>query len=112
MTKSILTIVAALLIGLSACTDKNTSNHLVEKRIIQKIEVAGMGMLENLNIESIEKINDSTFKGIHTFTNPIFKKDVRVTKIYYFTPELDSITGDDKVTTEMKSEGEWVAMKF
>ena len=38
---------------------------------MQKIEVAGMGMLKDVNIESIEKVNDTTYKGVHSFANPI-----------------------------------------
>lgn len=109
MKKTILTIAIALLIGLSACTESITN--IVKKRIIQSIEVSGMGMLENLEIESIEKISDSTYKGVHTFFNPVFKTDVRVTNVYTF--RNDSIINKESgAKTQMLSEGEWVNMKY
>ena len=56
----------------SSCgNNKSDSDSLVKKRIMQKIEVAGMGMLKDINIESIEKVNDTTYKGVHSFANPI-----------------------------------------
>ena len=61
-----------LVVLLTSCGDnKSNSDSLVKKRIMQKIEVAGMGMLKDINIESIEKVNDTTFKGVHSFANPI-----------------------------------------
>ena len=65
-------------------------------------------MLKDIKIESIEKLNDSTYKGVHSFSNPMFDKEVRVTKNYSFTSDLDSITKSESIKTEMKSEGEWV----
>ena len=97
----------------SSCgNNKSDSDSLVKKRIMQKIEVAGMGMLKNINIESIEKVNDTTYKGVHSFANPILDNEVRMTKNYFFTIDLDSITGDEQLKSEMKSEGEWVEVKF
>ena len=61
-----------LVVLLTSCGDnKSNSDSLVKKRIMQKIEVAGMGMLKDINIESIEKVNDTTYKGVHSFANPI-----------------------------------------
>jgi len=61
-----------LVVLLTSCGDnKSNSDSLVKKRIMQKIEVAGMGMLKDVNIESIEKVNDTTYKGVHSFANPI-----------------------------------------
>ena len=89
-------------------TDKNT---LVRKRIIQKIETDGMGMIKEIEIESIKKINDSIYKGIYHFQNPMFNKEVRVTQNYIFTHNLDSIKKNNLLKTEIKSEGEWVEIK-
>ena len=97
----------------SSCgNNKSDSDSLVKKRIMQKIEVAGMGMLKDINIESIEKVNDTTYKGVHSFANPILDNEVRMTKNYFFTIDLDSITGDEQLKSEMKSEGEWIEVKF
>ena len=97
----------------SSCgNNKSDSDSLVKKRIMQKIEVAGMGMLKDINIESIEKVNDTTYKGVHNFANPILDNEVRLTKNYFFTIDLDSITGDEQLKSEMKSEGEWIEVKF
>ena len=102
-----------LVVLLTSCGDnKSNSDSLVKKRIMQKIEVAGMGMLKDINIESIEKVNDTTYKGVHSFANPILDNEVRMTKNYFFTIDLDSITGDEQLKSEMKSEGEWVEVKF
>jgi len=98
--------------------DKNfseTSNakiDLIQKKIFQKIEVNGLGMLKDLKIESVEKINDSVFKGTHTFLNPFVDKEMRVTKNYTFSPELDTIVNTKDLKTEMKSQGEWVDSGF
>lgn len=81
---------------------------LVRKKIIQKIETSGMGMIKDLKIESIKKLNDSTYQGIHNFFNKMFEKEIRVTEIYSFTIDLDNITKNKNVKTEMKSENEWV----
>ena len=110
--------VFAFAIGLISCSTNESSSNLsngealVKKRIIQKIETAGMGMLENLEIETIDKINDSTYKGVHSFTNPMVGKEIRVTREYSFTADLDSITKAKKLKTEMKSAGEWVDAGF
>ena len=105
-----------LTILLISCGDNKSNSDsgdsLVKKRIKQKIEVAGMGMLKDINIESIEKVNDTTYKGIHSFANPILDNEVRLTKNYFFTIDLDSITGDEQLKSEMKSEGEWIEVKF
>jgi hypothetical protein len=85
---------------------------MVTKRIIQKIESDGMGMIKDLKIEIVEKLNDTTFKGVHSFNNPMFDKEVRVTRNYTFTTDLDSITNKKDIKTEMKSEGEWVKTGF
>ena len=42
----------------------------------------------------------------------MFDKEVRVTRNYTFTADLDSITKKEDVKTEMKSEGEWVKTGF
>ena len=117
MKKFKLLIVSISLIVLFTSCGDNKSNSdsgdsLVKKRIKQKIEVAGMGMLKDIKIESIEKVNDTTYKGVHSFANPILDNKVRMTKNYFFTIDLDSITGDEQLKSEMKSEGEWVEVKF
>ena len=99
-----------------SCVEKkvtvNSTDELVKKRIIQKIEVAGMGFVKNLNFESLAKVNDTTYTGIHSFTNSFIKKDVRVSRNYIFTSDLDSIIKAIDLKTEMKSQGEWVDAKL
>ena len=46
-----------------------------------------MGMLKNINIESIEKVNDTTYKGVHSFTNTFLDNEVRITRNYFFTAD-------------------------
>lgn len=96
----------------SCSNEKSDSNSLVKKRIIQKIETDAMGMIKDLKIVNIEKLNDTTFRGIHTFSNPMFNKEVRITRNYIFTIDLDSITKKEDIKTEMKSEGKWVKTGF
>ncbi|QDP47325.1 MAG: hypothetical protein Unbinned4388contig1000_44 [Prokaryotic dsDNA virus sp.] len=108
-------VVFALVIGfglVSCGNNESNRDALVRKRIIQKIEMDGMGMLKDLKIESVNKLNDSTYKGVHSFSNPIFNKEIRVTRNYTFTADLDSITKKEGVKTEVKSEGEWVETGF
>ncbi len=99
--------------GAVSCSgNKLEGDSLVRKRIIQKIDTDGMGMLKDIEIEKIEKINDSTYKGVHSFYNPMFDKDIRLTREYTFTADLDSITKKEDIKSEMKSEGEWVETGF
>ena len=113
MNFKLIVFALAISFSLGSCSgNKSDGDSLVRKRIIQKIETDGMGMLKELKIESIEKLNDSTYKGIHSFSNPMIDKKVRVTRNYIFTTDLDSITNNEGVKTEMKSEGEWVETGF
>ena len=108
-------VIKALVLGLilSSCNSSSSNDTLVERRIIQQIESDAWGMnIPNLKIESIEQVNDSTFKGVHSFSNPMFDRDVRVTRNYFFTADLDSITNKEELKTEIKSEGEWVETGF
>ena len=105
--------VVVLVFSLYSCGgNESNSESLVKKRIIQKIESDGMGVIKDLKIESVEKLNDTIFKGVHSFTNPMFDKEVRITRNYTFTTDLDSITNKIDIKTEMKSEGEWVKTVF
>jgi len=45
---------------------------------------------------------------MHSCTHPLLNKEIRITRNYFFTADLDSITGDEELKYEMKSEGEWV----
>jgi hypothetical protein len=86
---------------------------LVKKRIIQKIESDALGiMITDLRIESIEKVNDSTYKAKHSFSNPFFNRKVRLTRNYIFTADLDSIIAKVDLKSEMMSEGEWIEFGF
>ncbi len=108
-------LLLAIFVGflLVSCTGKKpNSDSLVKKRIIQKIEINARGLIKELKIESIDTVNDSTFKGVHTFFNPIFDKSIRVTENYFFTTDLDSIKSEEHLKTEMKSAGEWVDTGF
>ena len=40
-------------------------------------------MLKDINIESIEKVNDTTYKGVHSFANPILDNEVGLQKITF-----------------------------
>jgi hypothetical protein len=105
MKKSLFSL--ALLFLLFSCGEANP-NAEFEKKIYQKIDVAGMGMLEDLKIQSVEKVNDTTYKATHTFTNPMMKKEMRISRNYFFTQDGSSISDYEDLTVEMKSQGEWV----
>ena len=100
-------------VGLSSCgLNDSSEDALVKKRIIQKVEVEGMGMLKDVKMESVEKLDELTYKGVHSFYNPLFDKEIRVTRIYLFSEDLQNITKKENVKIEMKSEGEWVKADF
>ena len=51
-------------------------------------------MLKDLNIESTQKVNDTTDQGMYSFKHPFLDfKDLRLNRNYFFTANLDSITG-------------------
>lgn len=112
-------IILLSLLILSSCNSNQTvkpdeSNLLsqVEKKIYQNVDVAGMGMLENLIIESVEQIDSVTFQAAHSFMNPMLEREMRITNKYTLTIGLDSIINKEDVKMEMKSEGEWVDFNF
>jgi len=109
MKKSLFSL--ALLFLLFSCGEANP-NAEFEKKIYQKIDVAGMGMLEDLKIQSVEKVNDTTYKATHTFTNPMLDKEMRISRSYFFTLDGSSIIDYEDITVEMKSQGEWVKAGF
>lgn len=95
---------------LTSCVDNSDS--LVKKKIMQRIQITGLGMLKDLKIESIQKVNDTTYTGVHSFKHPFLDlKDLRLTRNYFFTADLDSIKGYEVLKKEMKSEGEWVEVE-
>jgi len=96
---------------LSSCEEPNP-NAEFEKKIFQYIDVNGMGMLEDLKIQDIEKVNDTTFKATHTFTNPLFNKEMRITRNYFFSEDGSSVNDYEEISTEMKSKGEWIKSNF
>ena len=49
-------------------------------------------MLKDLKIESIQKVNDTTYH-IHSFKHPFLDLKDQTTRNYFFTANLDSITG-------------------
>ena len=87
--------------------EKSNVKSIVEKRITQKIYIDAMDMIKDLKIINVNKVNDTTYKAIYTFINKIVNKEIRVTRNYTFTINLDSITNEEDLKTEMKSKGEW-----
>ena len=79
---------------------------------MQEVETSGMGMIENINVDSISVINDSTCFARHSFLNKAINKEVRVLNKYSFNKGLKDLKNKEEVKTEMKSEGEWVEMNF
>ena len=100
-----------IFITLFSCTQQSESdrnNNLVEKRIKQKIEADGLGMIKINTFSLDKKINDSVFQATHSFNNPMIEKEMNIVKHYTFNTSLDSIVSDEDISTQMMSEGEWV----
>ena len=70
----------------------------------------GMGMLQNLKMESVSEIDGTTFEAVHTFTNPVMKRNMRITRKYYLNSSLDSVIKKEDIKTEMETEGEFKEM--
>jgi Tfp pilus assembly protein PilP len=105
--KSLYLIPALLLLTIACST--NSPDDLAKKRIYQRIDADAMGMIPDLEIVSLERINDTTYKAAHTFTNPMINnKRMRITRNYYFTADFDSIINKEEIFTEMESAGEWI----
>jgi|TARA_R110000822_G_scaffold290703_1_gene412734 hypothetical protein len=111
LLKSVLFTIAFSLL-LVSCGDDSSPVALAKKRIFQKVDADGMGMLKDLKIISVEMINDSTYKAIHTFTNPMMSKEMRITRNYFFTSDSDSIKNQEDLKVEIKSKGEWIKAGF
>ena len=69
-------------------------------------------MIKDLEIISVEKINDTTYKAVHTFTNPLIEKEMRIARNYFFTIDAETINNKEDITVEIKSAGEWVKSRF
>lgn len=87
----------------------NSKEALAEKRIKQRIETASYGMIKDFEIDSIKKINDTTFFARHEFFNPIIDKQIRISRKYILDKNLDSVARYEEVKNEMLSEGDWVS---
>ena len=112
MKKIVILCIVPFVFLLVSCGDSSSSNSLAEKRIFQHIDASGMGMLKDLEIVSIKKINDTTYKAVHTFTNPIMEKEMQITRNCFFTTNNDSIKNKEDLKVEMKSKGDWVKVGF
>ena len=104
-------LLLSLTILLFSCGDSDP-NALAKKRIFQLVDANGMGMLKDLEVVSVEKINDTTYKGVHIFTNPIMNKEMRIARNYFFTIDGETINNNEDITVEIKSKGEWVKSGF
>ena len=104
-------LLLSLTILLFSCGDSDP-NAIAKKRIFQLVDANGMGLLKDLEVVSVEKVNDTTYKAVHIFTNPIMNKEMRITRNYFFTIDGDTINDNESITTEMKSKGEWVKSGF
>jgi hypothetical protein len=105
-----------LLILFSSCQESireaDIKLSLMEKRIKQYIVVSSWGMIKEVKIDSLYKINDSTCFARHNFFNPVFNQEVRVSTEYKFNIGIDSVTSKQQLITEVKAEGEWKKMDF
>ena len=93
---------------LVSCGDDSSKTALAKKRIFKELDANAMGTLKDLKITNVEMTNDSTYKASHTFTNSIMRKEMRVTRNYFFTSNSDFIKNIEDVKIEVKSEGKWM----
>ena len=111
-----LCMLAIILASCGTASSPSTSGDdpvaLATKRIKQRIDVDGMGMLENLEVFDVEAKGDSVFQATHTFLNTMFGKELKITRVYTLNAGLDSVVAKTDVSTFMKSEGEWVKSPF
>ena len=97
------------LILLFNCTETPSSPEAIaEKKIYQKVDVDGMGMLEDLKILEVKMVDATSFEGTHAFYNPMTKREMKITRVYTFSENLDSIVSKEEVSIYIKSDGEWV----
>jgi len=83
----LLTLIIAITLG--SCSESNKYSHSqVEKKIYKQVDFDTFILQhEESYVESLDKINDSTYKVVHNFTNPLTGVEMRTTRIY----EFDSI---------------------
>ena len=106
-----LSIAICCLLACGQSNPKTSENPIIEqatKRIRQKIDAAGMGMIKDFKVYDVEQLNDSVFRATREFNNPMFDKDIKITEDYTFDSELNTIIDSESVKSYMKSEGEWV----
>lgn len=107
--KTKIIIILWALIFLSCENGINSKEALAEKRIKQRIESAYYGMIKDFKIDSLKKINDTTYFARHEFFNPMVDKQIRISRKYILDTNLDSVVRYEEVKNEMLSEGDWVS---
>lgn len=109
MKKITLTLLISIIASCADIQPKiEKKDSLALKRIKQRIEVSGMGLVKDFEVDSIQKLNDSTYFARHSFFNEMVNKEIRTSKKYHFNQGFDSITQVEDLLIEMKSEGEWM----
>lgn len=102
------------LISGSGCEFGNSEAHkikIAKETIVQFIEVDGTVPFKDLEIISVTAVDDSSYKAVHTLTNTILKKEMRIERIYFLASDLKTCKKKKDLKIEMKSAGEWIGMK-
>ncbi|BDD03113.1 hypothetical protein [Aureibacter tunicatorum] len=89
----------------------NNRQHL-ENKIIDRLEANSLGVIKDFQIEKIEKIKSNRYKTIYTFSNPMNKAKIRMTRLYTFSNDLKEIISDENMKTELLTQDEWVEVKL
>ena len=98
---------------LASCGGQPSTQSFVEKRIVQELTVASMGMITEYDLTDFQQVNDSTFIVSDAAFNPILKLEVKNRREWLFTSDLDSIKDKKKIGTSlMKVQGEWIDSKI
>ena len=68
-----------------------------------------LGYWKNLEIVYVEtSTSPKTYKAVHSYTNPMTKKELRIIRNYSFNILKNNIIDKEDILIEIKSSGEWV----
>ena len=112
MNLRLTTLLLVLGFLIASCSSKSEEELLVEKTVLAKIEKDGEGLLQNVEIQSLEKKDKSIYVGVHSFLNPMFDAQVRVTNEYTFSSDFKTVIESKSIKTEKKTDKGWVDLGF
>ncbi len=106
--------IIALVISISSCGfgDSNSKKLSLAKETITAFINADKAIPKtDIEVLSVSLVDDSTYKAVHTFTNTILKREMRIERMYFLVSDLHKCKKKKDLNVEMKSDGVWVATK-